>query len=81
MLTGKSLRLTSSLLGIQSADGQRIAVMIPEGATIQVVSGPLADTRMVDILWEGRNLAVFAEDILQRGKEVRSVNDKRSASV
>jgi hypothetical protein len=44
--------------------------MIPEGAIVQMASGPLADTRMIDVLWEGRTLAVFSEDILQRGKEL-----------
>ena len=57
-----------------------MAVMIPEGATVQVVSEPLADTRMVDVVWEGRLLAVFAEDLVQRAKEVSSVKDDRSAS-
>ena len=70
-MADRSLRLSSGILGIQSTGGQRTAVMIPEGAIVQVVSGPLADTRMIDVLWEGRTLAVFAEDILQRSKEVR----------
>ena len=69
-MADRSLRLSSSILGIQSTGGQRTAVMIPEGAIVQVVSGSIADTRMVDVLWEGHRLAVFAEDILQRGKEV-----------
>jgi len=71
VMTGKSFRLSSNILGIHSIDGQRTAVMIPEGGIVKVVSGPLADTRMVDVSWEGRTLAVFAEDISRRGIEVR----------
>jgi hypothetical protein len=55
-------------------DGQRTAVMIPEGATVRVVPGPLADVRMVDVLWEGRTLAVLAEDLSNRGEEVKSLS-------
>ena len=80
MLTGKSLRLNAPILGIQSVDGQRTAVMIPESATVQVVSGPHPQDRMVDVLWEGQTISVFAEDIWERTKEARTIRDERSAS-
>jgi len=67
-------QLTVSILGIDSVGVQRTAVMIPEGATVELVPGPSADDRMVDVLWQGRTLAVFAEDLFQRGKGVKSVS-------
>ena len=79
--TGKTLHLTACILGIDSADGHRTAVMIPEGATVQAASDPTqSDIRLVDVLWDGRTLAVFAEDLFQRGKEIKSVKASRSAS-
>ena len=67
----KVVRLTAGILGIYDGGGQRTAIMMPEGATIRVVSGSVADNRMVDVIWEGRTMAVFAEDLFQRGKELK----------
>jgi len=36
-----------------------------------VTGGPRStDTRLVDVLWEGQALAMFAEDVQKRGEEV-----------
>ena len=80
MLSGHLFRLSSSTLGIYSVDGLRIAVMIPEGVIIQVVSGPRAEDRMIDVMWEGRTLSVFTEDFLKRYTEVQSIRADRTAS-
>ena len=71
-MTGKSFRLSSNILGVHSVDDQRTAVMIAEGGIVQVVSGSLADTRMVDVYGKGVQLAVFAEDSLRRSIEVKN---------
>jgi hypothetical protein len=74
-MNAEKLRLlTVSILGIDSVSGQRTAVMIPEGATVQVLHGSPADARMVDVLWQGRTLAVFAEDLFERGQDANSVS-------
>ena len=71
----KNLRqLTASILGIDSVKGQRTAVMIPEGATVEVVHGSPAGARMVDVFWQGRSVAVFAEDLFERCIHVKSVS-------
>ena len=73
-IKGTVVRLTAGILGIYDGEGQRTAIMMPEGATVRVVSGQVADSRMVDVIWEGRTLAVFAEDLSERGKEVVSTS-------
>ena len=80
MLTGRVLQLKSSILGIYSVDRQRTAVLIPEGSAVKVISEPNAEDRMVDILWDGRVIAVFAVDIINRGEEPQSIRDQRSTS-
>ena len=81
MLTGKEFRLSSSVLGIYTEDEQRTAVMIPEGAIVYVVSGPVGQDRMVDVRWDEKVVAVFAVDLTKRGSEVQSIRDDRAASV
>jgi hypothetical protein len=69
---GKRFRLTTSTLGILSANGERIAVQILKDAIAEVTSGPRPDDqRMVDVVWEGKTLTMFAQDIRDRGEEVK----------
>jgi hypothetical protein len=73
MYTGKHFRLKLDILGIEVADGNRIATTIPAGQTIRVLSGPRPDDRrMVDVLWGERTLVMFTEDLERRGEEIRS---------
>jgi hypothetical protein len=73
MYTGKYFRLKQEILGIESSRYNRIAVTIPAGQLLKVLSGPRPDDRrMVDVLWGERTLVVFAEDLERRGEEIRS---------
>ena len=72
MFTGKRFRLNAPTLGILSGDGERIAVQLPKDAIVEVTSGPRQDDqRMVDVVWEGKALAMFAQDIRDRGEQVK----------
>lgn len=62
MLTGKRCGLTWDTLAIESINEKRIAVTVPTGEIIEVISMP-DDTRMVDVRWDGRLLHMFAEDV------------------
>jgi hypothetical protein len=71
MLTGKRFRLASPTLALDAIDGKRVAVTIPAGATIKVVSGPNGEgDRLVDVAWAGRTVAMFAYDVSVRGTEI-----------
>ena len=72
MLTGKRFRLNPPTLGILLGDGERIAVQLPKDAIVEVTSGPRPDDqRMVDVVWEGKALAMFVQDIRDRGEQVK----------
>ena len=64
----KVIQLSAELLGICSVKGKRTSVLIPEGTSVQVASRVLDDNRMVEVLWEGCTVAVFAEDLFQSGQ-------------
>jgi hypothetical protein len=53
-------------------EGKPIAITIPPGEIVLVLNGPrLDDRRMLDVRWGNRALMMFAEDIQQRGDEIR----------
>jgi hypothetical protein len=74
MLAGKQFRLKVDTLAIATDDtGKRVAITVPSGATVRILSGPRPDdTRMVDALWQRRTVVMFADDIQTRGQEVRA---------
>ena len=75
----RPIRLRSSILGIYTVDERRTAIMIPEGAIVYVVSGPIGQDRMVDVRWDEKVVAVFAVDLTKRGSEVQSIRGDRAA--
>jgi hypothetical protein len=77
MLTGKTLRLKSEIVGIESKDGDRNAVRVPANSTIEVTRGPTrkVDVRTIEVLWEGRAIVMLAEDIQQSCEEIPGDSD------
>jgi hypothetical protein len=73
MLTGHRFRLLIETLGIETIDDdERIAVRVPAGEIITVVSSPRPDDkRMVDVQWGDTKLVMFYEDIQNRSENVK----------
>jgi hypothetical protein len=72
MLTGRRFKLETTTLVIGEANGKRVAVEIPAGGVVQgsCCAPPRDGDRMIDVLWEGRTLVMFAIDLERRGTEV-----------
>jgi hypothetical protein len=70
MLTGKRFKLSSPTVAIAVVDGKDTAVTIPAEALIKVLAGPTNGDPMVNVLWEGRAVAMFAVDVNVRGTEI-----------
>ena len=69
--SGAKFRIVTALIGVDYTGEHGVAVIIPANAIIEVLSGPRLDnTRMVDVLWEGRPLSMFVQDILGRCQRV-----------
>ena len=73
MLTGHRFQLIKEILGIETnGNHNRVAVMVPAGETITVLSGPRPDDkRMVDVQWGNKTLVMFYVDIQTRSEEVK----------
>jgi hypothetical protein len=73
MLSGQHFRLRVETLGIETIDDdERIAVRVPAGEIITVLSGPRPDDmRMVDVQWGATKLVMFYQDIQSRSEKVK----------
>ena len=73
MMTGRSVHLLAETVGV---DDQQVAVVVPAGESITVLSGPRSDDRhMVDVQWREKKLVMFSEDVEKR---CNLVKDKSS---
>ena len=60
-------KLEKATLAIGDMNGKRVAVTIPAGDTVKLIADPSPGNQMVDVLWEGRAVAMYAIDLKQRG--------------
>src|SRR6266853_5091931 len=70
MLTGTRFRLKTETLGIDTVDGKRVAVPVPTGAIIEITLDGSRPGGLVGVLWDGRALMMFFEDVRNRGEAV-----------
>jgi len=69
MHTG-TFKLDKTTLAIGDVNGKRVAVTIPAGDIVKLVSNPSPRDKMVDVLWEGRMVAMYAIDLRLRGSSL-----------
>ena len=72
-MIGERFRMKSPTLAIMAQDGAKIPVMIPKGAEVEILDGPLNGNRLVDVRWEGKSIMVFTNDIRDRGEPLDTV--------
>jgi hypothetical protein len=61
-------RLSSETLGISDSgkEGHPTMVVIPEGARVAIREARVG-SRMIDVVWEGRTVMIFTQDLDERG--------------
>jgi hypothetical protein len=72
METKMKLRITRATIALDGISGKPTVVMIPMETILTVVPGFAAGGKMVDVLWDGRPVQMFAIDLAMRGVEVRT---------
>ena len=63
MLNGQRFRLTRYAMGIEQRDGRHVAILVPEGAVIEVMGGPFDGTRLMDVKYNGEMIMMFTDDM------------------
>ena len=70
MLIGKCFKLVTPTTAVDTVDGKHVAVTVPSGATIKTAAGPRHENGMIDVLWEGRIIMMFAIDVERRAEAI-----------
>jgi hypothetical protein len=63
MQTGQRFRLTRSAMAIAQREERHVAIMVPEGATIELIGGAFNGTRLMDVRYYGEMILMFTDDM------------------
>jgi len=63
MVIGQRFELTSATRAVETVAGDCVLLTVPAGAIVEVVCGPIAGDKAVQVDWNGRTLAMFAADL------------------
>ncbi len=65
----ETYRLNEAILSIHSDSensAHRVPIMVPSGAIVTVMEGPLDGLRLVDVLWDKKTVMMFTVDLRKR---------------
>ena len=69
-MVGFSYRITSPTFAMFCRDGNRGTLIVPVGAVVLLIDGPLDGNRLVDVEWNGESLMMFTLDLRERAELV-----------
>jgi len=75
MLTGRRFKLEIATLAANDVNGKLVLTTIPAGDIVKVVADLSDGSRMVEVLWKGRTLLMFAGDLKRRAIEVNEATN------
>jgi hypothetical protein len=71
MQKGERFRLTRYAMAIALREERHVAIMIPEGAMIEVLNGPFDGTRLMDVVYEGELIMMFTDDMKNHTERIK----------
>lgn len=63
MKHGEFLRLTRTAMAIAQRDSRNVAIMVPDGAIIELLNGPFDGVRLMDVRYDGEIIMMFTNDM------------------
>jgi hypothetical protein len=64
-------RLREAIVAVPPSSGESLTIItVPHGVVLEVVGEP-QKSGLVEVLWEGRHIAVFIQDIESRGELIK----------
>jgi hypothetical protein len=82
MLTGSRFAIAEATIALEAINSTRtVIITVPQGAIIEVAADTSGQgSGIVDVLWEGRALAMFAVDVETRGTEVAQATSQSACA-
>jgi hypothetical protein len=68
-------RLTNPTLALVHEDGRHVAHTVPTGTIIVVDSTAFDGEKLVNVIWDGTKVMMFAEDLRARAERVTATTE------
>jgi len=65
-----TFRLREAIVAVRPSSEGNLTITIPHGAVLKLLGEP-QKSGLVDVLWNGRRIAVFLRDIESRGDSIQ----------
>jgi hypothetical protein len=72
MKHGEFFRLTRAAMAIAQRDKRNVAIMIPEGALIEVLGGPFDGVRLMDVRYNDEIIMMFTNDMQAHTERIQA---------
>jgi ABC-type transport system involved in cytochrome c biogenesis permease subunit len=72
METRRRLRITRATIALDTIAGKRTIVTLPVETILTLLPGSAYSDKMVNVLWDGHAVEMFAIDLAMRGVEIRA---------
>lgn len=72
MKNGEIFRLTRAAMAIALREGRHTAIMVPQGAIIELLNGPFDGTRLMDVRYLGELIMMFTDDMTTHTEAVKT---------
>ena len=70
MKDGQRFRLIRSAMAIAQRDTRNVAMIVPEGAIVELIDGPFNGARLMDVNYDGKRVMMFTNDMARHTKVV-----------
>ncbi len=63
-------RVNDPTIAMFQEEGRYVARTVASGTVVEVSDGPLDGDRLVDVIWDGRNVMMFTQDLRSRAERI-----------
>ena len=67
-MAGQRFRITEPTIAMSQEHGRGTALTVSAGAIVEVHSGPLDGDRLVEVMWNGKMVMMFTQDLRLRAE-------------
>jgi hypothetical protein len=63
-------RISEPTIAMFQEDGVYVARTVASGTLVEVCNGPIDGDRLLDVIWCGRNVMMFTQDLRSRAERI-----------
>ena len=65
-------KIESPTITLFFEDGRHVAHTLPAGSVVTAMDGRVGEKGLIDVIWDGKRVLMFAVDLKSRGKKLIS---------